>query len=320
MPAFAAHYLLGAQVLDSLRTDPRLACLEQQPFLLGAQGPDPLLFHRLIPLYMPGRSARGVSSALHRASPNRTIAAMAKYLKEHPADTDAFSYACGFLTHYALDSLAHPYIYYTQAALKKGRHIPYIGFIVHNRIEANIDAGMINRVLGEPDARLFNVPELLRAPEKMKLEIGRMLSEVAAQVTGKTWPPAIYAQSFDDMRRVQQILYDPAGKKRKWMYALQIPFYWIAGPFATSLMRRSVPEKMWDFLNDGGAEWRYPADPAHVSREPFASLYDRAAALSEKLIPAFVRLMESGDREIYTLTGDRSFLTGRPVTEEGGQP
>lgn len=316
MPAFAAHHLLGKQVFQSVWKDPHLTHLREQPFLLGAQGPDPLLFHRLIPLYMSGRSARGVSSALHRSSPDRTIAAMADYLREHPGDMDAFSYACGFLTHYALDSLAHPYIYYTQAAIKKRRHIPYIGFIVHNRIEANIDAGMINRVLGEPDARSFNVPELLRAPEKMKLEIGRMLSEVAAQVTGRRWPPAVYAQSFDDMRRVQRILYDPAGKKRGWMYLLQVPFYWIAGPFATSLMRRSTPEKMWDFLNDGGMEWCYPANPEHTSRDSFAALYEQAEKLSEKLIPAFVRLIETGDREIYTLTGDRSFLTGLPVTKE----
>lgn len=313
MPAFAAHHLLGKQVFDSLRTDTRLPCLEQKPFLLGAQGPDPLLFHRLIPFYMPGRSARGVSSGLHRARPNRIFSAMADYLKDHPKDTAAFSYACGFLTHYALDSLAHPYIYATQAAIKKSRHIPYISFIVHNRIEANIDAGMINRVLGEPDARTFNVPELLRAPQDMKLEIGRMMAQVSRRVLGVKWGAEVYAQSIDDMCAVQQILYDPTGAKRKWMYLLQVPFYWIAGPFATSLMRCPQPEQMWDFLNDKGAEWRYPADPARMSRDSFQTLFEKAAELSNQLIPLFAALIDSGDTRLFERTGERSFLTGIPV-------
>lgn len=313
MPAFVAHYLLGRQVLDALRTDTRLEHLEEQSFLLGAQGPDPLLFHRLIPLYMPGRSARGVSSGLHRASPNRIFSTMADYLRERPEDRAAFSYACGFLTHYALDSLAHPYIYYTQAAIKRKRRIPYIGFIVHNRIEANIDAGMINRVLGEPDARTFNVPELLRIPQGTKLEIGQMMAHVSRRVLGVKWGAEAYAQSVDDMRAVQQILYDPSGKKRKWMYLLQVPFYWIAGPFATSLMRCPTPEKLWDFLNDSGAQWHYPADHTYTSRDSFETIFDRAGELSVRLITDFKALVDTGDTRLFADTGDRSFLTGTPV-------
>lgn len=313
MPAFAAHHLLAKQVYDTFRANPRFAQLEERPFLLGAQGPDPLLFHRLIPGYMPGRSARGVSSALHRASPNKIFSAMADYLKEHPERTAAFSYACGFLTHYALDSVAHPYIYYVQSALRRARHIPYIPFIVHNRIEANIDAGIINRILGEPDARKFNAPEQLRAPQPEKMEIGHMMAWVSRRVTGAKWGAETYAQSFDDMRAVQQLLYDPSGKKRGWMAALQAPFYAVAGPFITSLMRRPSPEMLWDFMNDSGAEWHYPADPSIASRDSFEQLFDRAAELSTQMLPAFAALIDSGDPQLFAYTMDRSFLTGIPV-------
>lgn len=313
MPAFAAHYLLAKQIFDTFHADARFAQLEERPFLLGAQGPDPLLFHRLIPGYMAGRSARGVSSALHRAAPNQIFSAMADYLKKHPESTAAFSYACGFLTHYALDSVAHPYVYYVQSAIRKARHIPYIPFIIHNRIEANIDAGIINRILGEPDARKFNAPEQLCAPQPVKLEIGQMMSEVSRRVVGAKWGAETYAQSFDDMCAVQQILYDPQGKKRKWMYALQAPFYWFAGPFITSLMRCPSPEKLWDFMNDSGEVWSYPVAPEITSRDSFEVLFDRAAELSARLLPAFASLVESGDRALFTYTENRSFLTGVPV-------
>lgn len=314
MPAVAAHHLLGQQVFQYIHANPRFSQLQERSFLLGAQGPDPLLFHRLIPFYMPGRSARGVSSALHRACPNRIFSAMADYLKRHPRDLDAFSFACGFLTHYALDSVAHPYVYYTQSALRKARHIPYIPFIIHNRIEANIDAGMINRVLGEPDARTFNAPGVLEAPWRMKMEIGQMMAEVSRRVVGARWGAEVYAQSFDDMYRVQKILHDPAGKKRGWMHILQIPFYWIAGPFITSLMRRPAPEeKLWDFLNDRGARWHYPADPSQTSCDSFEQLFDRAAELSHRLIPKFAALVDSGDTKLFAETENRSFLTGIPV-------
>ena len=318
MPAFAAHYLLGKEIYRILKSDPRLAGLDEQAFLLGAQGPVPLLFHRLIPLYMPGRSARSVSSRLHRASPNRIMEAMAEYLKQVPQQGEAFSYACGFWTHYALDSIAHPYIYFTQYAMKKKRGIPYIGFIVHNRIEANLDAGVLNRLAGLEDARQFNTPARLCAPQKMKMEIGRMMAEVTRKVTGKQWDAAVFAQSFDDMRQIQQLLHDPDGKKRGWYFLLQLPLYWAVGPFATSLMRRERPDGLWDYWNEGKAPWHYPADPSLTSAESFLELYGRARELSLRLVPAFAEMLHFGSRESFSLTGDRSFLTGIPV-EEGGK-
>lgn len=315
MPAFVAHDLLGRQVYRTLKAQPRFTALEEQPFLLGAQGPDPLLFHRLIPLLMPGRSARSVSSRLHRSSPNRIIEAMAEYIQKLPGET-VFSYACGFLTHYALDSVAHPYIYFTQNAMKKQRHIPYIGFIVHNRIESNLDAGVLNRIAGVADARAFNTPARLYAPQKMKREIGAMMAYVTREVTGKSWEPAVFVQAFEDMRQVQQVLYDPHGKKRFWLALAQLPLYAVVGPVATSLMRREQPDRLWDYWNEAHREWHYPADPSHTSTQSFGELYRDAQELSCRLIPAFAARLDTGSHEIDACTGDRSFLTGIPVGEE----
>lgn len=50
-----------------------------------------------------------------------------------------------------------------------------------------------------------------------------------------------------------------------------------------------------------------------MSRDSFQTLFEKAAALSNQLIPLFVALVDSGDTGLFERTGERSFLTGIPV-------
>ena len=52
-----------------------------------------------------------------------------------------------FLCHYALDRVAHPYIYATQYRIIKARHIWYLKGVVHNQVEYEIDMLMLHRHL-----------------------------------------------------------------------------------------------------------------------------------------------------------------------------
>lgn len=310
MPAFATHYLFAQELLVSLQQAGLLAKTEEQAFFYGAQGPDFLLFHRVLPLLMPGKSAFSVSSVLHRTSPNRLFGAMADYLRGRPGDTVSAAYAYGFLCHYALDSTAHPYVYATQREIIRRRHIRYPGAVVHNRIEFQIDAYMLRRKLGMEDARRFSAAQTLAQKPPDLRQIGEMLHVCVRQAADIEKPAGVYIRAFADMRLAQRALTDVHGWKIPLLSILQLPLYPLLGPCVTTIMRHRRPDRLWDYMNTKKCCWRYPADISIASCASFLELYEQAKTYAVRLAGEFDALVRHGDRGFYDTTRDRSFLTG----------
>lgn len=101
MPDIVVHTKFGAQVLGRTHTD-----VDRAVYDFGLLGPDPYLFYRW---YLPPFRNRvnRYSSAMHREHTGDFLTELARGAKD---DRKVFSYLCGFLCHYALDSTTHPYI------------------------------------------------------------------------------------------------------------------------------------------------------------------------------------------------------------------
>lgn len=93
MPDIVMHAVMGNKVRQRLGLD-----LNDELFRFGLLGPDPFLY--CWPKY------NKYSSIMHRQRCGDFLMELAKRTKSK----DTFSYLCGFLCHYALDSLTHPYI------------------------------------------------------------------------------------------------------------------------------------------------------------------------------------------------------------------
>lgn len=106
MPNYYAHLEFGARVLMAL-PEPLRARLEgeQDAYILGQYGPDPLFFYRLI---RGGGSVRAVGVRIHH-QPVRSVMERLRRAVEEGAPFSA-GYAAGFLCHFALDSRCHPYV------------------------------------------------------------------------------------------------------------------------------------------------------------------------------------------------------------------
>jgi hypothetical protein len=111
MPALYAHLRFGEEVAMTLPAA-YTALIERFPeaFALGTQGPDILFYHR--PMKANDIRARG--TFLHTWSGERFFLAQGKKLKSGEdvlTENGAFAaYLCGFLCHFTLDVLCHPYI------------------------------------------------------------------------------------------------------------------------------------------------------------------------------------------------------------------
>lgn len=109
MPAYLTHRAAGERVLEQLDSN---MVPNRNAYLLGCQGPDILYFRN----YYPWRSAKEtlrLGIDMHdkyvRALFNKAFEFVRTYGKE---DKDELtSYFLGFITHYAIDKNAHPFVY-----------------------------------------------------------------------------------------------------------------------------------------------------------------------------------------------------------------
>lgn len=104
MPACAAHYQFGRDILNSLDGKLRTAVLAYpREYDIGQQGPDIFFF------YQPYRRNRITAYGVrrHDEPAARMFAPILKMRREKAA----LSYLAGLICHYALDKWCHPYVY-----------------------------------------------------------------------------------------------------------------------------------------------------------------------------------------------------------------
>ena len=111
MPALYAHLRFGEEVAKTLPTA-YTSLIERFPeaFALGTQGPDILFYHKP----MKKNQIRSHGTFLHTLSGNEFFLAQGEKLvhsEDILTENGAFAaYLCGFLCHFTLDVLCHPYI------------------------------------------------------------------------------------------------------------------------------------------------------------------------------------------------------------------
>lgn len=144
MPALYAHLRFGEEVVEAL--PPVFGALIQkypEAFALGTQGPDVLFYHH--PMKKNDIRARG--TYLHTLSGREFFRGQAeKLLASGGEETEAVlerngayaAYICGFLCHFTLDVICHPYIdeHSTEA-------------VTHGKIESEFDKTIL-RLDGKP--------------------------------------------------------------------------------------------------------------------------------------------------------------------------
>ena len=107
MPSTYAHYRFGTEVIKTLNKDAQLAIARFRPlFDVGLHGPD-IFFHYNIFFH----TATGeLANTMHLESGQEFFQKACKRQRMHPSEA-GMAYLYGFLAHYALDSLCHPFIY-----------------------------------------------------------------------------------------------------------------------------------------------------------------------------------------------------------------
>ena len=273
MPAIISHYLLAERVRTAFPELP----IHRSAFLWGASGPDVFFCHRVLP-FQRERSLSRFGSRMHNEPAHRLLNALIEYANV-TQDELAMSYALGFITHYAFDSTAHPYILYASEQLSYRQPEKHVS-ICHNEIEAALDSLFLRT---EKGVKISRIRLQDAAPLDTETNIAVALSLKSylnrAYHLKATCKELIRAQEdwhyslalLNDKTHLKRILTRYAEK------ALGLK------PMLSPMFREDHPRLMPDYANLLHRPWFAPKEQQERT-ESFFELADRAEELSVGLI------------------------------------
>lgn len=298
MPAFSTHYIFAQEMMERLKEIADFD-INENAVLIGTQGPDIFFFHRTLP-WQKGKPLRKLGSSLHRMKAGILLNGLYEYCRQNQSDT-AKSYAFGFILHYVLDKICHPYVYYIQNKITE-RNPGFNPHSAHNIIELSLDSLMLSHKLGIEKPALFETEKTIKLNEK---ELAEISDEIAffAGVSSESAKTAIL-----DMKNLQYLLLDKKGRKKNIISFLEK----IASPFTknfliSSYFRTNDLEKAKKYANICNGKWKSPFNDK-ISNESFFDLYEKAKSDAVNLL---IKWQNGEDGK--EITDNLSFLTGVEV-------
>lgn len=275
MPAIITHHLFGSTVHARLGDDAFPTNDQLSAFLLGNQGPDPLFFSTVSRQLI---TAKKLGTAMHHRCVARSMDAMREFARTLTGDARdvADAYVKGFVCHYVLDSQVHPFVYAWQDALTSAGVEglgPDAGSFVHAQIEADIDAALLDRMLGETIASWRVHDHILIADNDVLDTVDKLYRYAAAGVYGVVLRPGTFARATKDYRTTVALLHSPTGRVRSLFGRIERVVHPHSVVQALSHRTDVGPHSEWD--NDEHRAWTNPFT-GEVSTASFDELFERA--------------------------------------------
>ena len=199
MPDGFAHKYNAVCAMNIAQYKPR----NYRAFILGCNGPDPLYFYQM---YNPWRkfSLQDLAHRMHTEKTGLFLQNLFRFAQTN-AQKD---YCLGFLCHYSLDSVMHPYVNYITTAYAH----PYNRDFGHGWFESSLDSHISFDECGDPAAH----PNAY-APEIKKMYLDQIVTlfkqAVEATYTDIEFDRSEYVKLFADFRKIKKAMYSPGKLK-----------------------------------------------------------------------------------------------------------
>jgi hypothetical protein len=307
MPGFITHYLCAQAVLGQVTPEAQSILVRQKNlYNIGAQGPD--IFFYYLPGFLKKRT-RGTGEMIHNGSIGDFILEMADNIR---GSEGLFSYTAGFLTHYALDASAHPYVY---AKTSSQNRTPMQNRVDHRKLETTIDVLMLKLMSGEKPAR-YKLWQLIHADAAQMLTAARAVSSALKTIYGKNVrPPEVY-KAMRYMVQFTRVLQSGKGRRKRLMELAE------NAVFRTGLVSSIIHDQDIyddaDYLNIKKSDWHAPWDRHTRKNDSFVELFQSAAADGTAMVDGLYAFTQGGIPRSAFLDriGNRSLRTGKVCTTE----
>ena len=317
MPGFTTHYLFG---VDAYRDIPFTSVkynlnINHNAFALGLQGPD--LFFYYLPSYLFHRYNLGAIA--HDQKTGEFFSYLLESRLQFSGDSHklaiADAYITGFLGHYTLDCIAHPYIYAFTGYTPKNppKQVDYFG--QHAYFETELDKLILYKKKHKRPSRFHQHTTILLSPLQKKV-ISQMLGYAYRNTYPDLWVHNLMiGQAVFWMQAGTALMRDPHGQKK--VIARLIERFLIGHAFLSPMVASDHYRFVRDPLNQTHRAWIHPWTGAG-SHESFPELYRRAERIYHHRILCYYQMIHEGftaeGRAAFLREyGNRSFLSGESL-------
>lgn len=277
----------------------------RQAYNLGAQGPDVLFYHRIFP-WTATSALKKFGHKVHTKNINAFFTRGFDHIEAlDNQDLKALlsSYFYGFLTHYAIDTQTHPYIFYYSG---------HKGGYNHKYYECLLDSVMAKRT----SMAYGPTHKKIKLSSKDGLAIAHFLHTTIEEVYRAPADLEDIEESIKDMVTVLAVMYDPLHLKKPLIGLIDKVSH-SRGKLITGIFPRKLDPDV-DYFNLNHKEWYHPCPPHRPSRASFLDLLDTGQALALKFITAGASYMEKtmDKDEFQTILGNLAYDTGLRSDED----
>lgn len=287
MPGFRTHYLFGK--LTQAKTGLSYHALHDHPhcFNLGQQGPDiffycppsHLFYHEHLGGHLHHRNTLAFFAALFEGRSRFPT-------KEFRSICDA--YIMGFIGHYTLDTIMHPYIHY-RCKKRENHERPLYAFGIHVMLETDIDKALLEHYLHKKPSE-FHCADTITLSKKEQLVISLLLSFAIRRAYPEFKPSAAHmSYAISCTRLVNRLLHDPTGHTKTLVRMLDRK---MAGTAIISpLIATDTHQTYNDPCNLTHQRWRNPWRPTKASTKDVYALMKQAGRIYRNRLSLYYDMM-----------------------------
>jgi len=311
MPNIITHAFLAQDALEAAHVPnlSRLIAKHPRVYAMGSSGPDFLFYYKSLPWQKKtpqDAPAREVGSRVHTEKIN---AFYEKAIRVIEAESDPLTkeimtvFLAGHLTHWSLDTVAHPYVFYFTGEI--GGPTKYW----HFRFESMLDTLMVTQVKGFKIENI-KMPEFVSSTPVVRQAVAKLYKAVVDEILDIRMDVSVYIECLATMENAAKLLYDP--------YTLKFPAVQLGEKAAKQLWAFSGhmvigdPDRKHDILNLSHTRWVHPCDDQKGSTASFPELYQEASVRAVGALSALEDVL-SGHQPISALsliTRDLTYDTG----------
>ncbi|MDF2594356.1 MAG: hypothetical protein K0R69_697 [Clostridia bacterium] len=316
MPDIITHYLFGLDASQGIKQSPLYKIIKENKnmFLIGLQGPD-LMYYNTVP---KKDSKAYIGFKMHTDKTGDFLMSSLSYLKRYDTNSaefnEALSYLSGFICHYILDSMAHPYIFYLG-----GRYDETADTIkyktLHKKIELAIDYLLLEQKFGLK-AHQFKVHHHILKNLSLPYSILSMYDEALFLIYGINNGGNIFKKSYKDARSYFMLTYDMLGAKKAFAGAAAPLLPKQLSLLKSSFSYHNCVNPGIDYMNDNKKVWQHPVT-GNLYIFSFNDILRNAIKKSSLLLQAAFDFSTSkiSSSEFKELLPNISYLTGLPTSD-----
>ncbi|MBM7870505.1 hypothetical protein JOC70_001990 [Clostridium pascui] len=316
MPDAWTHILCAEDVISRISDEMYINILKnnKELYYFGAQGPDPLLYCNFYNPYKR-KFMKKLSQVLHTAKTSEFLIFLIESLKESNDSREfekVFAYVSGFITHYALDTLGHPFIYYFGGVYDPKYSSTKKYDTYHKELEVIIGTIEVKNRWGK-DA--YNTPIF------KQIEIRGVMPHCVNQLVRKGFwevhkisvEENLIENSYKDMKKSLKYMMDENGWKRKVLYVGE-KIFCKKFKVKASIYPKYVNGTL-DYLNKQHSRWNHPCNLNEVYYSDFDEIYEGAVKECSKMICSVIDYLNCkiSVNEIKNVFPDKSYETGKTL-------